>query len=67
MLEKTVKKGSTKTVIEYSSGSTIVSMGVIARAIHGIDDVRAFLSNKTSDQKLKMMRFFGLHLLVDSD
>lgn len=62
MLEKSVEKNKTKTVVEYSSGSTILSMSVISRAVHGIDDVRAFLSNKTSDQKLKMMRFFGLRL-----
>ena len=64
MLEKCVKPGQTKTIIEYSSGSTVVSMSLIARAIHNLDDVHAFLSNKTTEAKLKMMRFFGLHMLA---
>lgn len=59
-----MKPNDTKTIIEYSSGSTVVSMSLIARAIHGVDDVRAFLSNKTTDAKLNMMRFFGLRMLV---
>ncbi|TGZ80668.1 cysteine synthase B [Ascodesmis nigricans] len=64
MLEKCVKPNDTKTIIEYSSGSTVVSMSLIARAIHGVDDVRAFLSNKTTDAKLNMMRFFGLRITL---
>ena len=52
----------TKTIIEYSSGSTVISMSLIARALYGIDDTRAFLSNKTTMAKLQMMRFFGLNM-----
>lgn len=52
----------TKTIVEYSSGSTVISMAVLARVLHNIEDVRAFLSNKTSDVKIKLMRFFGLEM-----
>lgn len=53
---------NTKTVIEYSSGSTVISMGIVARILHGIDDTKAYISNKTSESKLKMLQFFGLDL-----
>ncbi|EGD85550.2 uncharacterized protein TERG_01821 [Trichophyton rubrum CBS 118892] len=64
LLEAEVVPGKTKTVIEYSSGSTIVSMAMIANVFHGIKDVRAFLSNKTSDAKIKLMQFFGLNITL---
>ncbi|PWN99154.1 putative cysteine synthase B, partial [Tilletiopsis washingtonensis] len=50
-----------KRIVEYSSGSTVISMAMLAH-MRGIDDVSAFLSNKTSSAKLKLMRFFGLRL-----
>ncbi|KAM0422325.1 hypothetical protein ACHAPD_000777 [Fusarium lateritium] len=56
--------GKTKAVVEYSSGSTVLSMSLISRAIHGIDDVRAFLSNKTSATKLQLMQFFGIDITL---
>ncbi|RHZ47396.1 putative cysteine synthase B, partial [Aspergillus thermomutatus] len=64
MLQKKVVPGKTKTIIEYSSGSTVISMSMIARVMHGIHDTRAFLSNKTSDAKLKLMQFFGLDITL---
>ncbi|KAM5441465.1 hypothetical protein MferCBS31731_003536 [Microsporum ferrugineum] len=64
LLESEVVPGKTKTVIEYSSGSTVISMAMIAKVFHGIDDVRAFLSNKTSDAKIKLMQFFGLDITL---
>ncbi|KAI5803073.1 tryptophan synthase beta subunit-like PLP-dependent enzyme [Geopyxis carbonaria] len=54
----------TRTVIEYSSGSTVISLSVLARVLYNIEDVRAFLSNKTSETKIKMMRFFGLNITL---
>ena len=54
--------GKTKTIVEYSSGSTVISMSMVARVFHGIDDTRAFLSNKTSAAKLRLMQFFGLDM-----
>ncbi|KAI3316731.1 tryptophan synthase beta subunit-like PLP-dependent enzyme [Xylariaceae sp. AK1471] len=64
LLEKSVVPGKTSTIVEYSSGSTVISMSLVARAIYGISDTRAFLSNKTSDAKLKLMKFFGLNLTL---
>ncbi|OCL14469.1 tryptophan synthase beta subunit-like PLP-dependent enzyme [Glonium stellatum] len=64
MLSSSVNPGKTTTIIEYSSGSTVVSMSVIARALYGISDVRAFLSNKTTEAKLRLMQFFGLNITL---
>lgn len=64
MLAKSVTPNETKTIIEYSSRSTAFSMSVIARVFYGIDDTRAFLSNKTSEAKLQLMRFFGLDVTL---
>ncbi|KAF7543728.1 hypothetical protein G7Z17_g10506 [Cylindrodendrum hubeiense] len=64
LLEKGVQPGTTKTVVESSSGSTVISMAMVARAFHGIDDVHAFLSNKTSETKLRLMQFFGLDVTL---
>jgi len=63
MLESSVKP-NTNTIIEYSSGSTVISMSMVARVMHGVQDTRAFLSNKTSDAKLKLMQFFGLDITL---
>jgi hypothetical protein len=46
----------------YSSGSTVISLALASRIYHGIDDVRAFLSNKTTNPKLRLMQFFGLDM-----
>jgi cysteine synthase len=62
LLQNCVVPGKTKAVVEYSSGSTVLSMSLISRAIHGVDDVRAFLSNKTSSTKLRLMQFFGIDM-----
>ncbi|RWQ99005.1 tryptophan synthase beta subunit-like PLP-dependent enzyme [Paecilomyces variotii] len=58
-----IKEG-TQTIVEYSSGSTIISMAVLARVLHGIDDTRAYLSNKTSTTKIRLMRLFGLEVTL---
>ncbi|CAG2017598.1 unnamed protein product [Fusarium graminearum] len=64
LLENGVEPGKTKTIVESSSGSTVISMAMVARAFHGIDDVHAYLSNKTSETKLRMMQFFGLNVTL---
>ncbi|KAI1046964.1 hypothetical protein LB505_008212 [Fusarium chuoi] len=64
LLRNCVVPGKTKAVVEYSSGSTVLSMSLISRAIHGVDDVRAFLSNKTSSTKLRLMQFFGIDITL---
>ena len=65
MLQNTAKEASNiDTVVEYSSGSTVISMSVISRVLYGIEDTRAYLSNKTSEAKLRLMRFFGLSITL---
>ncbi|KAM4066221.1 pyridoxal-phosphate dependent enzyme [Hirsutella rhossiliensis] len=64
LLEKGVEPGKTKTIVESSSGSTVISMAMVARAFHGIDDVHAYLSNKTSQTKVRLMQFFGLDVTL---
>ncbi|EFR01921.1 cysteine synthase K/M:Cysteine synthase B [Nannizzia gypsea CBS 118893] len=64
LLETDVVPGKTKTVIEYSSGSTIMSMAVIANAVYGISDVRAYFSNKSSDAKIHLLQFFGINVTL---
>ncbi|KAF7335535.1 Cysteine synthase [Mycena venus] len=53
----------THTLVEYSSGSTVISMGILAN-IYGIQNTKAYLSNKTSPTKLDLLRFFGLDLTL---
>ncbi|KAF9014726.1 tryptophan synthase beta subunit-like PLP-dependent enzyme, partial [Hymenopellis radicata] len=53
----------THTIVEYSSGSTVISLSLIAN-IMGIPKVKAYMSNKTSEAKLNLLRFFGLDLTV---
>ncbi|KAG8721142.1 hypothetical protein FRC08_015440 [Ceratobasidium sp. 394] len=53
----------TNTIIEYSSGSTVISLGILAH-IMGIETVKAYLSNKTSPAKLDLLRFFGLDITL---
>lgn len=62
MLASGVQPEKTKTVVEYSSGSTVISLAMASRIYHGIQDVRAFLSNKTTASKLRLMQFFGLDM-----
>ncbi|TQS37116.1 hypothetical protein Golomagni_02420 [Golovinomyces magnicellulatus] len=57
---------STKTIVEYSSGSTIMAMSIIARVLHGIEDTRSYLSNKADHAKLRLIRFFGLNITLFS-
>lgn len=52
-----------KCVVESSSGSTVTSMAMIARQ-HGVEKVRAWMSNKVSPTKSKLMQFFGLELAL---
>ncbi|WQF79224.1 Putative Rhodanese-like domain, tryptophan synthase beta chain-like, PALP domain-containing protein [Colletotrichum destructivum] len=64
LLQNGVVPGKTKTVVEYSSGSTVISMSLASRVYHDVPDVRAYLSNKTSQAKLKLMQFFGLDITL---
>lgn len=62
LLSSTVVPGRTRTAIEYSSGSTVISLALAGRVLHGLDDTRAYLSNKTTEAKLRLMQFFGLRV-----
>ncbi|KAG9126243.1 hypothetical protein FRC07_004297 [Ceratobasidium sp. 392] len=53
----------TNTIIEYSPGSTVISLGILAH-IMGIETVQAYLSNKTSPAKIDLLRFFGLDITL---
>ncbi|GJC87789.1 putative siderophore biosynthesis protein SbnA [Colletotrichum liriopes] len=64
LLQNGVIPGKTETIVEYSSGSTVISMSLASRVYHGVSDVRAFLSNKTSQPKLRLMQFFGLDITL---
>ncbi|EME78712.1 uncharacterized protein MYCFIDRAFT_157466 [Pseudocercospora fijiensis CIRAD86] len=64
LLQKEVHPDKTKTIVEYSSGSTVISMSMVARVFHGITDSHAYLSNKTTEAKLRLMQFFGLKLTL---
>ncbi|KAM3565079.1 hypothetical protein ARSEF4850_001576 [Beauveria asiatica] len=64
LLEKSVEPNVTKTVVEYSSGSTVLSMSLVGRALYGLDDIRAFLSNKTSVAKIRLMQLFGINITL---
>ncbi|CAE6492045.1 unnamed protein product [Rhizoctonia solani] len=48
----------TNTILEYSSGSTAISLGTLAN-IMGIATVKAYLSYKTSPSNLDLLLFFG--------
>ncbi|KAI3621449.1 cysteine synthase [Moniliophthora roreri] len=56
-------KPDTHTIVEYSSGSTVISLGLIAN-IYDIPRVKAYMSNKTTPAKLDQLRFFGVDLTV---
>ncbi|KAF8643032.1 hypothetical protein AX16_009276 [Volvariella volvacea WC 439] len=53
----------THTLVEYSSGSTVISLGILSN-IFGIPKVKAYVSNKTSRIKLDLLRFFGLEVTL---
>ncbi|PHH62157.1 hypothetical protein CDD81_7531 [Ophiocordyceps australis] len=64
LLDNSVVPGKTTTIVEYSSGSTVLSMSLISRAFYGLSDVRAFLSNKTSLAKIRLMQLFGIDITL---
>ncbi|KAL1844009.1 hypothetical protein VTJ49DRAFT_6413 [Mycothermus thermophilus] len=49
-----------KTIVEASSGSTVLSLGIIARVLWGNEDVNAYVTNKKSPESLGLLRFFGI-------
>jgi cysteine synthase len=57
-----VNPENTKTIMEYGSGSTVISLALVSKVLFGLGDVHAFLSSKTTLAKLKLMQFFGLNM-----
>ncbi|KAF2271446.1 tryptophan synthase beta subunit-like PLP-dependent enzyme [Westerdykella ornata] len=47
-------------IVEASSGSTVLSQAMIARALWNHEDVHAFVTNKKHPDSLKLLRFFGI-------
>ncbi|KAJ6463181.1 cysteine synthase [Mycena vulgaris] len=65
MLLRAVESGEinehTKRIVEWSSGNTAISLAIISR-IYGLGDVSAYISNKNSESKMQLLRFFGMEL-----
>ncbi|KAH7323031.1 cysteine synthase [Stachybotrys elegans] len=51
---------ATQSIVEASSGSTVLSLGIISNVLWGNDDVTAYVTNKKHKDSLKLLRFFGL-------
>ncbi|KAH8588190.1 tryptophan synthase beta subunit-like PLP-dependent enzyme [Bisporella sp. PMI_857] len=51
-----------KTIVEPSSGSTVISLSLAARVLYENENVRAYVTNKTELARLQTLRFFGLHV-----
>ncbi|KAF4830200.1 Cysteine synthase B [Colletotrichum tropicale] len=47
-------------IVEASSGSTVLSLGIIARVLWGNGDVDAYVTNKKPPESLNLLRFFGI-------
>lgn len=69
MLLEAKKKGvldNVDTVIENSSGNTVLSLAVIAR-LFGIKKTKAVVSHEVSAGKLKLLRFLGTEIIVNEE
>ncbi|KAF6827317.1 Cysteine synthase K/M:Cysteine synthase B [Colletotrichum musicola] len=53
-------KAAHQAIAEASSGSTVLSLGIISRVLWGNEDVTAHVTNKKHPDSLKLLRFFGL-------
>lgn len=54
----------TKTIIEVSSGSMALSLAIIARIFYGITDTRAYIMEKSSTAKVRLLPLFRLDIYV---
>ncbi|KAJ4469556.1 tryptophan synthase beta subunit-like PLP-dependent enzyme [Lentinula aciculospora] len=62
MLQKAEEEGkinASTNIVEYSSGSTIMSLAILSRVM-GLNSAIAYVSNKTTKHKVDLLRFFGL-------
>lgn len=53
---------ASKAIVEASSGSTVLSLGILSRVLWGNDNVTAHVTNKKHKDSLKWLRFFGLQV-----
>ncbi|RYP71910.1 hypothetical protein DL771_004513 [Monosporascus sp. 5C6A] len=53
---------SEKKIVEASSGSTVLSLGILSRVLWGNEDVTAYVTNKKHPDSLRLLRFFGLRV-----
>lgn len=69
MLLEAKNKGSLEnvdTIIENSSGNTVLSLAVIAR-LFGINTTKAVVSHEVSKGKLNLLRFLGTEIIVNEE
>ncbi|KAL2257921.1 hypothetical protein VTK26DRAFT_8977 [Humicola hyalothermophila] len=55
-----IPEAENKTIVEASSGSTVLSLGIFARVLWGNEDVNAYVTNKKHPESLSLLRFFGI-------
>ncbi|KAL8980139.1 MAG: hypothetical protein Q9205_004698 [Flavoplaca limonia] len=55
---------ASKSVVEASSGSTVLSLAMAARALYGNDNVCAYVTNKKPSDQLRLLRLFGLKIAL---
>ncbi len=53
-----------KSIVEASSGSTVLSLAMVSRVLWGNEDVTAHVTNKKHPDQLRLLRFFGLKTFV---
>lgn len=69
MLDQAKKSGKINgidTLIENSSGNTVFSLATIGRLM-GISKTKAFVSHEVTSGKLDLLRFFGIHIIVNKE
>ncbi|KAI4221782.1 MAG: hypothetical protein L6R36_006639 [Xanthoria steineri] len=55
---------ASKSIVEASSGSTVLSLAMAARALYGHDNVCAYVTNKKQPDQLRLLRLFGLKVAL---
>jgi cysteine synthase/rhodanese-related sulfurtransferase len=69
MLNQAKEKGKLNnidTIIENSSGNTVLSLAIIANLM-GIKNTKAVVSNEVTEGKLQMLRLFGTEIIVNKE
>ncbi len=69
MLEKGFESGklkNTNSLIEYSSGNTILSLAIIARQM-GIKNIKSLISHEAFESRINLLRFFGIQVGIHQE